>query len=557
MVWAPRANQVVISVNGDAHSLPLASDDTGYWTVTTDQLKPGDLYSFVIDGEKEYADPASLAQPQGVYGPSQAFDTRTFYWEESCWVNPPLDEYILYELDTYTFTPEGTFKAVVKKLGYLKTLGINAIVIRPVTPFPDSRNWSSDGVFLYAVQASYGGPAQLQQLINACHVKGIAVVMDLAYNHLGSQGDTFSDCRTYSSRKLSPRPGKPTYVSEAQREAGRRYLVENALMWFRDFHVDALRLHAAHTLSNPEQLLKEIRQKTNELSTTTNRHHYLLIENGVNLTSPVEQGDEQASPLADGLDQMRQGESYTTYCAEHELSRHLTKTYREDYLYDEPFSTVLQESFDRHSDTEPASGKSFVLFSQPYKSPSAAPPCSDQTISFEQLKLMAGSIMVSPYVPTLFMGEEWGVTNPFELDQPTQTESKRSDTPAHPALPWEMLDQVPNKTLFEYYQALTSLRRQQSALHHLNPKEVAVIQHKEQQTMLLHRWHAKNDIVCLMNFSADPQAITLPALDREWQKLLDSADPRWSGPAASPDSLSNADTLTLQPESIVVYKARQ
>ncbi|WP_080236730.1 alpha-amylase family glycosyl hydrolase [Spirosoma rigui] len=547
VVWAPRANQVAITVNGDTHTLPLTSDDTGYWTVTTDQLKPGDLYSFVIDGEKEYADPASLAQPQGVYGPSQAFDTRTFYWEESCWVNPPLDEYILYELDTYTFTPEGTFKAVVNKLGYLKSLGINAIVIRPVTPFPDSRNWSSDGVFLYAVQASYGGPAQLQQLINACHVKGIAVIMDLAYNQLDGHGNSFSDCRTYPSRRQSHQhPSKPTHANEAQQEAGRRYLVENALMWFRDFHVDALRLNAAHTLPESERLLKEIRQQTNTLSASTGRHHYLLIENGVNLTSAVEADEPASQPM-----QVLGHEGYSTYCVEHELSRHLTKTYREDYIYDEPFSTVLRDLFDRQ--TEPVSGSPFVLFSQPHERMPTAGDCSGQPISLDLLKLMAGSIMVSPYIPTLFMGEEWGVTNPFDLAQP---ESSETGTDSHPALPWDMLDQQPNKMLFDYYQTLTALRRQQPALHHLNPREIDVIQHKEQQTMLLHRWHGASDIICLLNFSAEPQSITIPVLNKTWCKLLDSADPRWSGPAASPDDLSDAETLTLQPESIVVYKAQ-
>jgi maltooligosyltrehalose trehalohydrolase len=547
VVWAPRAHQVGISINGDADTLPLTSDDTGYWTVTTDQLRPGDLYAFVIDGEQEYADPASLAQPQGVYGPSQAFDTNTFYWEESCWVNPPLDEYILYELDTYTFTPEGTFNAVVNKLGYLKRLGINAIVIRPVTPFPDSRNWSSDGVFLYAVQASYGGPTQLQQLINACHVRGIAVVMDLAYNQLDGHGNSFSDCRTYPSRRQGHHhQSKPAHASEAQQEAGRRYLVENALMWFRDFHVDALRLNAAHTLPESERLLKAIRQQTNELSAATGRHHYLLIENGINLTSAVETNEPADLSMHGPVH-----ENYNTYCVEHELSRHLTKTYREDYIYDEPFSTVLQDLFDRQA--EPVSGSPFVLFSQPHERVQTA-GASGQTISLELLKLMAGSIMVSPYIPTLFMGEEWGVTNPFDLSQPASSET---DSDTHPALPWAMLDQQPNKMLFEYYQTLTALRRQQTALHHLNPKEVDVIQHKDQQTMLLHRWHGPNDILCLLNFSPEPQSITLPTFDKTWHKLLDSADPRWSGPAASPDDLSDAETLTLQPESVVVYKAQK
>ncbi|WP_460953949.1 alpha-amylase family glycosyl hydrolase [Spirosoma litoris] len=557
VLWAPLAKQVAVAIHDQPVHLPLTNDHSGYWQLETDQIKPGDLYTFVLDNEKEYTDPASLLQPQGVYGPSQAVDTNKFYWEDSSWINPPLDEYIIYELDIHTFTPDGTLQAIISKLGHLKKLGINALVIRPVAPFPESKNQTHKESFIYAVQASYGGPTQLQQLINACHYEGIAVILDIIPNSIDQGATSNRDISTYIPRKQSTSQTKATQFTTIQQDAYRSYLIENTLMWFRDFHADAIRLDVGYSLSDSERILQEIREHTNKLTALTGRQYYLLIEQGLTeipMYSPTSL-QVGSSPLATTDDDCR------SYYLTDRSGDHQAKTYREDFAYDTHFSSILEELFERQAKTAPVAP--LLTVSQNYKQAGHHElPEEEAVISLELLKLTAGSIMVSPYIPTIFMGEEWGATNPFSESLQTSPFSavhatdKVSLLTDNKPLSWELLNQVPNKTLYHYYQALTALRRSQPALYHLNPKQVEINHRQDQQTMILHRWCRDNHVLCLLNFSQIDQPITLPSLGKNWQKLLDSADPLWSGPVASLDFLSDEDTLILQPESIVVYKAR-
>ena len=193
-----------------------------------------------MKGKQEFPDPTSLSQPEGVHGPSQAIDLREFEWSDDNWKNIPLEEYILYELHTGTFTPEGTFAALEEKLDYLKDLGINAIEIMPVAQFPGGRNWGYDGVFPFAVQNSYGGPKGLKHLVNACHEKGLAVVLDVVYNHMGPEGNYLGAFGPYFTDKYNTPWGNAINFDDEWCDGVRKYFIENVLMWFRDFHIDAL-----------------------------------------------------------------------------------------------------------------------------------------------------------------------------------------------------------------------------------------------------------------------------------------------------------------------------
>ncbi|GAB2538761.1 alpha-amylase family glycosyl hydrolase [Spirosoma aerophilum] len=358
VVWAPFAKKVAVVLNKDGKQLPMSNDEPGYWQIKTHELKPGDLYSFVLDDEKEFADPVSMLQPQGVYGPAQAVDTHAFYWEDSCWVNPPLDEYKTYEIDVHTFTPEGTFIALIDKLPYLKSLGVTAIVIQPITSFPDARPQQSGNVFLFAVQSTYGGPTQLQRFINACHYDGIAIIMDLSYKNVNKGAELNQYAKPYLVRKRNSPSKELSQVDETQRVANRRYLIENALMWFRDFHVDALRLNDVFALPDSEQLLHEIREHTNELTAITGRHHCLLVEFGL----PDEELDEAEEGRIAGLGKPIQlhktSEGYDRYCFGHKGNQK-ERAYREDIVYDEPFSSTLRELFGRPGASD--SGHPFTL----------------------------------------------------------------------------------------------------------------------------------------------------------------------------------------------------
>jgi maltooligosyltrehalose trehalohydrolase len=345
VLWAPLAKQVALAINDHAVHLPLTTDNSGYWHLETDQLKPGDTYTFVLDNEKEVADPAALAQPQGVYGPSLAVDTNKFYWEDSCWINPPLDEYTIYELDVRAFSPEGNFDAVVRQLGLLKKLGINALLIKSVSSVTASPN----ELFLYAVQASYGGPYQLQHLVNACHFEGIAVILDVNYTEISKQNNYL---KTYRSSKQKMSRHESDVTTDSRREAGHRYIIENALMWFRDFHIDALRLNAVYTLPDSEQILKEIRAYTNQLTALTGTQHCLLVENELANESLTGTTSTENTQQEGKSRQVSINEIYDSYCSDNQPSKLSIKTYREDYMYDDRFSSLLRELFGRQAEPD-------------------------------------------------------------------------------------------------------------------------------------------------------------------------------------------------------------
>ena len=243
-LWAPLAeNPSLVLENGEKIFLEKA--EHGYWIATTEKIKPGTLYKFGLDHEQPLPDPASLSQPLGVHGFSEAYNLNDFEWKDKSWNNYPLDKYIIYELHTGTFSEEGTFKGIISKLDHLKSLGITAIEIMPVASFPGTRNWGYDGVFPYAVQTSYGGAKGLQELVDACHDKDMAVILDVVYNHLGPEGNYLSAFGPYFTDKYHTPWGSAINFDDAWCDGVREYFIENALMWFRDFHIDALRLDAS------------------------------------------------------------------------------------------------------------------------------------------------------------------------------------------------------------------------------------------------------------------------------------------------------------------------
>ncbi len=284
VVWSPLASKVHLT--GDIN-LPLEKQKYGYWKIKTQELKPGSRYLVSIDGNKSFPDPASLSQPNGVHEASEVVDLNNFEWSDNNWKNIALEEYIIYEIHTGAFSSLNNFKGIEDKLDYLIDLGINAIEIMPVGQFPGSRNWGYDGVFPFAVQHSYGGAHGLQQLVNACHTKGIAVILDVIYNHVGPEGNYFEQYGPYFTDKYHTPWGKSVNYDDAWCNGPRDYVIENVLMWFRDFHIDALRMDAVHAIKDlsAKHLIKEIKEYVDELSVLTGRRHYLIAE--LDLNDPV------------------------------------------------------------------------------------------------------------------------------------------------------------------------------------------------------------------------------------------------------------------------------
>ena len=247
-VWAPGARSVEVHLLTPAERfVPLARRRRGYHEAVVEGVEPGTLYRYRLDGTLERPDPASRCQPEDVHGPSQVLDSH-FDWDDSAWCGNPLREYIVYELHVGTFTPEGTFEAIIPYLSELKALGITAIELMPIAQFPGHRNWGYDGVYPFAVQLSYGGPDGLKRLVQACHRHGFAVVLDVVYNHLGPDGNYLGDYGPYfTERYKTPWGGAFNFDGPGSDEV-RRFFIDNALFWVTEFHIDALRLDAVHAI---------------------------------------------------------------------------------------------------------------------------------------------------------------------------------------------------------------------------------------------------------------------------------------------------------------------
>lgn len=594
-VWAPRAEHVIIEVAGKSNEIPLTQEMSGYWRTTTNLIKPGDLYRVVINGQKSLPDPASLGQPQGVHGPSLAVDIRQFVWHDAGWANPALAHYLLYELHVGTFTPEGTFAAVAQKLDYLVELGVTAIEIMPVAQFPAGRNWGYDGVYPYAVQASYGGAEGLQYLVDACHQKGVAVVLDVVYNHFGPEGNYFREFGPYFTHNHTTPWGEAINFDDADCDGVRRYFIENVLMWFRDFHIDALRLDAVHAIKDdsPVHILREIRDQVDQLIQTTGRPYYLIVESDLNdprFINPTATGgygmDAQWNDEFHHALRVTAGEPRQGYYADYTGITDLAKSYRDAYVHDGQFSTVRQRLFGDKVTTD--LGQQFVVFSQNHDQVGnrMLGERSSQLLSFNQLKVMAGAVLVSPYLPMLFMGEEWGESNPFlyfvSHTDPDLAEAVRQGRKAEFAsfhqggeapdpmaevtfsqskLQWNLQQKEPYQTLLRYYKTLIALRKQLPALHHLHRRQIAVFEQGGQPTLVIHRWHEGQHALCLLNFSRQEALVTLPELGIDWLKQLDSSETQWEGPGntqpgEAPTDLTDGQLMTLMPESFVIYTQR-
>jgi len=587
VVWAPLADQVEVKVNGLDKNIPLQPGEYGYWNFKTYQLEPGDLYKFVLNGDKELPDPVSLAQPEGVHGHSQAIELNSYNWTDGKWNNLPLSDYILYELHTGTFSPEGTFAGIEAKLDYLKELGVNAIEIMPVVQFPGSRNWGYDGVFPYAVQDSYGGAKGLQHLIDVCHQKGIAVILDLVYNHLGPEGNYLGAYGHYFTSKYNTPWGPAINFDDAWSNSVRRYFIENLLMWFRDFHVDAVRLDAVHAIKDfsPVHILREMKQLVNELMAQTGRTHYMIVELDLNDTRFINPLEEQGFGMdAQWIDEFHHAlrvtatNENTSYYADFSGIQHLAKAYQDAYVYDGQYSPHRFKNFGIKAENNP--GEQFIVFTQNHDQVGnrMLGERTSQLVSYEMQKLMAGAVLASPYLPMLWMGEEYSESNPFQYfvshTDPDLAEAVRKGRKAEFAafhlqgeapdpmaeetfinskLQWNLVTQEPHQTMFRYYQNLIKLRQELPPLKNLNRQNLDVVANEDTKTLLMHRWHEDQHIICFMNFSQNTQPISLPTYMSQWQKVFDSADPQWQGPAAAPATANGNEQIILQPESFLMY----
>jgi len=591
LVWAPFLKQVEVHIVGPREQIiPLDKNSRGYWEKTTDGITSESQYFYRLDGDSEYPDPASRFQPQGVHGPSQVVDTH-FSWEDERWSGLPLQDYIIYELHTGTFTPEGTFDAIIGYLDGLKELGITAIELMPVAQFSGNRNWGYDGVYPYAVQYSYGGPDGLKRLVNTCHRKGLAVVLDVVYNHLGPEGNYLANFGPYFTDRYHTPWGTAINFDGAYSDEVRRFFIENALYWITEFHIDALRLDALHAILDISActFIEELAASVHEQAEKLHRHIFLIGESTANdsrLVRAQEAGgyglDAQWNDdFHHALHVLLTGEK-TGYYEEFGSVRQMAKAYREGFVYSGEYSPYRKHQHGTSSIDIPA--HRFVVFSQNHDQVGnrARSDRLSQIVSFGSLKLAAGVVILSPFLPLVFMGEEYGETAPFPYfvshSVPDLIEAVRKGRREEfSAFEWqgeipdpqdeatfftarlncELRNKEQHRVLYDFYRELIRLRKENHVLASLNKDNMEVEGDENNKMLYVRRWKENRKVAILYNFNDNAVKLHQPIPAGEWHKILDSNDAQWLGDGdIVPDKINSMDEidLTMEPKSFVLLE---
>ncbi|HMD49321.1 MAG TPA: malto-oligosyltrehalose trehalohydrolase [Bryobacteraceae bacterium] len=418
--WAPLVSTMAVRVN-DAAALAMERVGEDYEGFASD-ARPGDRYSLVLDGSRERPDPWSRLQPDGVHGRSEIVDHRSFVWTDSKWTGIPLRDYIFYELHVGAFTPEGTFDGVASKLAYLKDLGITAIELMPVAEFPGARNWGYDGVDLFAPHSAYGGPLGLRKLVDAAHGAGLAVVLDVVYNHLGPEGNYLAEFAPFFTNRYRTPWGSAIDFDGPGSDGVRRFFIDNALYWLTEYHIDALRMDAIHGIFDfsAGHFLAELSDRFHAEARRLGRQAFLIAEsdlNDVRVIQPREQGghaldaqwhDEFHHSVVAMLTGAKRG-----FLADFGRLGQIQKAIAEGFVYDGNYSVYRQRHFGSSSRDEP--GERFVAFIQNHDqvANTAQGKRLSQLISPDQYKMAVLVMLCSPCLPLLFMGEEFADTAPF------------------------------------------------------------------------------------------------------------------------------------------------
>jgi maltooligosyltrehalose trehalohydrolase len=594
-VWAPDAEQVKVNIISPLEqSLPLTKDDFGYWTTEVQGLGSGALYQYELDNEKLRPDPASQSQPEGVHGPSEVVNHGAFTWTDQAWKGLPLRDMIIYELHTGTFTAEGTFDGVVAKIPYLLDLGINAIELMPIAQFPGGRNWGYDGVFPFAAQDSYGGAEGLKRLVDACHRVGIAVVLDVVYNHMGPEGNYLNDYGPYFTDKYSTPWGKALNFDDAYADAVRNFFLQNALMWLRDFHIDALRLDAVHAIKDfsARHFLLQLSEEVKALGRELDRELVLIAECDLNdpkFLNPKEKGGfgmdgQWIDEFHHSLHALVTGE-LDGYYSDFGTLEHLRKAFQDSFVYTGQYSEHRKKTFGLSPDNNPYS--QFIVFAQNHDhiGNRMLGDRLSQTLNFEQLKLVAATYLLSPYVPLVFMGEEYGEDRPFtyfishtdeELVEAVRKGRKREfeyfhrgegqvpdpqseETFASCKLNWNFSEDRTKKTLFDFYKLLIRFRKSNPAFRIDRRGTLEVKADESRQLISIERFEdlgkQKPLFFAVLNYGEqDTEWTKSNRQATHWQKVLDTADVTWNGPGSqAPDTLRNGDALFIRKHSVLLY----
>jgi maltooligosyltrehalose trehalohydrolase len=561
----------------------------GYHTADVEGIAPGSRYFYRLPSGEEFPDPASRHQPDGVHGPSEVVNPR-FDWTDGEWFGPPIETYVIYELHVGAFTPEGTFDAVIAHLNELVEFGITAIELMPVAQFPGARNWGYDGVHPFAAQNSYGGPLGLKRLVNACHATGLAVILDVVYNHVGPEGNYLPRFAPYFTDRYKTPWGSALNFDGPHSDDVRHFFVSNALEWITDYHIDALRLDAVHAILDHSALniLEELGNAVHERAAKLNRRIYVIAESALNDTRIIRSRELGGYELDAQWNDDFHHSLHTLLTGEREgyyidfgKFPHLVQAFSEGFVYTGNYSAIRGRRHGNSSRGMPA--VKFVVFAQNH----------DQIgnrmlgerlvrlVSFEASKLASSIVLLSPFIPLMFMGEEYGETAPFQYfvshyDSELVEAVRRGRKEEFASFRWQ--GEVPDpqdvktfersrlnhslkkehrhSTLLSFHRELLRLRRSLPALRSLDKEKMDVVRFDNDRVFSVRRWDGASEVFVVFNCNDRPVTHFRNFPEGVWLKRFDSADPMWmGGGTTAPDIIDRrSGELTLQPYAVLLYE---
>jgi maltooligosyltrehalose trehalohydrolase len=591
-LWAPKCDAVKLHiVEPEDRLINMLPEDDGYFQVVVDDIEPGATYFYHMDGE-DCPDPASLCQPDDVHGASRVIPPE-FPWEDADWKGIPLNEYIIYELHVGTFTQDGTFEAIIPHLDALKSLGITVLELMPIGQFPGKRNWGYDGVYPFAPQASYGDSDGLRRLVNACHMRGLAVVLDVVYNHFGPEGNYTEAYADYFTEVYKSAWGKAINFDQELSDEVRRFFIENALHWLVEFHIDSLRLDATHTIMDfsAYTFLEELAENVHRVASQLQRKAYLIAESAKNdvwVTRTLKEGglgmDAQWNDdFHHALRTLLTGDQ-TGYYQDYGGIAQLAKAYREGFYFSGQYSKHLKRRFGTSSADTPAERLVIYTTNHDQVGNRAFGERLSEYVTFDALKLAAAVTMFSPYLPLIFMGEEYDEDAPFlyfidfnaedvvegvregrkeefapfldgeeEIPDPEAEETFQKSK-----LNYGLSQQGHHRVLWRFYQRVIELRKTVPALANLSKEHMEVTVDEQASVMIVRRWHGDSAALAFYNFNAEPVELQLP--EGEWRVRLDSGAAAWGEDSdgrdeTDEDKVVDDGQMTLAAKSALLLEA--
>jgi maltooligosyltrehalose trehalohydrolase len=536
-VWAPRPERVRLDVEGVLHDMTRSGD--GWWR-TSVSAGPGTRYGFVLDDDaKVLPDPRSPRQPDGVHERSALWDSATAAWSDAAWRGRSIEGAVIYELHIGTFTPAGTFDSAIERLDHLVDLGVDFVELMPVNAFAGPRGWGYDGVLWYAVHEPYGGPNGLVRFIDACHRRGLGVLIDAVFNHLGPSGNYLPKFGPYLSSATNPW-GEGINIADAESDEVRNYIIECALRWMRDFHADGLRLDAVHALvdTTAMHILEELAAETDALSAQLDRPLSLIAESDRNdprFITPRSHGGYGMTAQWDddvhhALHTAVSGERHGYYCDFGSVET-LAHTLKNGYFHAGTYSTFRKRRHGRPLDTSLVPGSRLLAYTCTHDQIGNRAVGDRPTayLTEGQLAVSAALALLTPFTAMLFMGEEWGATTPFQFfsshPEPELAEATREGRRAEFAdhgwdaeevpdpqdeqtflrskLDWSELDGDRHARMLGLYRDLIALRRSEPDLGDFWLNHLQVEYDEDARWIVLHR----GALSIVVNLGSDTVAV--------------------------------------------------